>query len=250
MKFCERLPSRTVYHVSLAEIVPPFDVRYHSTGTSSNNSSWLRVSDRDSGEINYRWDASARGRSNKTTLSNATFEPLPDKLHRRGIIGPGPKRWSIIQRSHFAAGTRDWPQNRRQIRIVDKRARVRPIRRLLVLLYSLSFSLPLWSLSLSPYIPELYRTNSVLIGTIPAACFPLEFLLSKYLIVCTVKDHAIRHSSRIAIYQFLLIFTLNFIRKRFSQLPRSNIYAYGLRIRNDIVSRNIPFRLVAYIYWQ
>lgn len=37
---------------------------------------------------------------------------------------------------------------------------------------------------------------------------------------------------------------------RFSQLPRSNIYACGLRIRNDIVSRNIPFRLVAYIYLQ
>lgn len=211
MKFWERLRGRTVYHVSLAEIVSPFDVRYHSTGTSSNNSSWLRVSDRDSGEINYRWDVSARGRSNKTTLSNATFEPLPDKLHRRGIIGPGPKRWSIIQRSHFAAGTRDWPQNRRQIRIVDKRARVRPIRRLLVLLYSLFLSLS--PSAFSPYIPELYRTNSVLIGTIPAACFPLEFPLSKYLIVCTVKDHAIRHSSRIVIYRFLLIFSFNFIRK-------------------------------------
>lgn len=182
MKFCERLPGRTVYHVSLAEIVPPFDVRYHSTGTSSNNSSWLRVSDRDSGEINYRWDASARGRSNKTTLSNATFEPLPDKLHRRGIIGPGPKRWSIIQRSHFAAGTRDWPQNRRQIRIVDKRARVRPIRRLLVLLYSLSFSLPLWSLSLSIYtwaVSNEFRFNWHDSGSLFPAGIPSVKILNR-----------------------------------------------------------------------
>lgn len=59
------------------KIVPRFDVRYHSAGTSSNNSSWLRVSDRDSGEINYRRDASARGRCNKTTLSNATFGAAP-----------------------------------------------------------------------------------------------------------------------------------------------------------------------------
>lgn len=60
--------------------------RYHSAGTRPDDSSWLRVRNRDNGEINYQRDASTLCGANKTTLSNATFDPLPDKEHRRGII--------------------------------------------------------------------------------------------------------------------------------------------------------------------
>ena len=76
---------------------------------------------------------------------------------------------------------------------------MRPIRRSVVMHARLSFTLFL-SLSLSPCLSfsltiyTLHRTNSVLIGTIPAACFPLESLTSKYLIARIVKEHTIQHS--------------------------------------------------------